>query len=28
MIEHDATIGEILKAVDDLGIANNTIVTG
>src|SRR5215475_4759157 len=26
MIEHDATIGEILKAVDDLGIANNTIV--
>src|SRR5690242_5645912 len=26
MIEHDATIGEILKAVDDLGIASNTIV--
>jgi arylsulfatase A-like enzyme len=26
MIEHDATIGTILKAVDDLGIADNTIV--
>jgi arylsulfatase A-like enzyme len=26
MIEHDATIGQILKAVDDLGIANDTIV--
>jgi arylsulfatase len=26
MIEHDNTIGKILKAVDDLGIANNTIV--
>ena len=26
MIEHDATIGAILKAVDDLGIANDTIV--
>ena len=26
MIEHDATIGTILKALDDLGIANNTIV--
>jgi arylsulfatase A-like enzyme len=26
MIEHDATIGTILKAVDDLGIGNNTIV--
>jgi arylsulfatase A-like enzyme len=26
MIEHDATIGDILKAVDDLGIADNTIV--
>jgi arylsulfatase A-like enzyme len=26
MIEHDATIGEILKKVDDLGIANDTIV--
>ena len=26
MIEHDATIGIILKAVDDLGIANDTIV--
>jgi arylsulfatase len=26
MIEHDATVGQILKAVDDLGITNNTIV--
>jgi arylsulfatase A-like enzyme len=26
MIEHDGIIGNILKAVDDLGIANNTIV--
>ena len=26
MIEHDAIVGTILKAVDDLGIANNTIV--
>jgi arylsulfatase A-like enzyme len=26
MIEHDNTIGTILKAVDDLGIANDTIV--
>lgn len=26
MIEHDATIGQILKTVDDLGIANDTIV--
>jgi len=26
MIEHDATIGSISKAVDDLGIANDTIV--
>jgi arylsulfatase A-like enzyme len=26
MIEHDATIGQVLKAVDDLGIANDTIV--
>jgi len=26
MIEHDATIGTILKAVDDLGITNDTIV--
>ncbi|HTF79875.1 MAG TPA: arylsulfatase [Bradyrhizobium sp.] len=26
MIEHDATIGAILKAVDDLGIGNDTIV--
>jgi arylsulfatase A-like enzyme len=26
MIEHDATIGQILKTLDDLGITNNTIV--
>ena len=26
MIEHDAIVGSILKAVDDLGIANDTIV--
>jgi arylsulfatase A-like enzyme len=26
MIEHDATIGRVLKAVDDLGIGNDTIV--
>jgi len=26
MVEHDATVGTILKAVDDLGIGNNTIV--
>jgi arylsulfatase A-like enzyme len=26
MIEHDATIGTILKALDDLGIANDTLV--
>jgi arylsulfatase len=26
MIEHDAVVGTILKAVDDLGIANDTIV--
>jgi arylsulfatase len=26
MIEHDATIGQILKAVDDLGIGDDTIV--
>ncbi|PZF73610.1 arylsulfatase [Taibaiella soli] len=26
MIEHDSTIGTILKALDDMGIANNTIV--
>jgi arylsulfatase A-like enzyme len=26
MIEHDETIGTLLKALDDLGIANNTIV--
>jgi arylsulfatase A-like enzyme len=26
MVEHDATIGEILKKVDELGLADNTIV--
>src|SRR5262245_58258162 len=26
MIEHDATIGQLLKAVDDLGTGNDTIV--
>jgi len=26
MIEHDDTVGSVLKALDDLGIANNTIV--
>src|SRR5262249_56579814 len=26
MIEHDNTIGSVLKSLDDLGIANNTIV--
>jgi arylsulfatase len=26
MIEHDAHVGELLKLLDDLGIANNTIV--
>jgi arylsulfatase len=26
MIEHDAQVGELLKLLDDLGIANNTIV--
>ncbi len=26
MIEHDQTIGTLLKALDDMGIANNTIV--
>lgn len=26
MIEHDLTVGELLKALDDLGIANNTLV--
>ncbi len=26
MIEHDADVGKLLKALDDLGIANNTIV--
>lgn len=26
MIEHDLTVGQLLKVLDDLGIANNTIV--
>jgi len=26
MIEHDETVGSILKALDDMGIADNTIV--
>ena len=26
MVEHDAMVGELLKLVDDLGIANDTIV--
>ena len=26
MVEHDATVGTLLKALDDLGIADNTIV--
>jgi arylsulfatase A-like enzyme len=26
MVEHDGTVGSLLKALDDLGIANNTIV--
>jgi arylsulfatase len=26
MIEHDITVGELLKTLDDLGIANNTLV--
>lgn len=26
MIEHDETVGSLLKALDDLGIANNTLV--
>jgi arylsulfatase A-like enzyme len=26
MIEHDANVGELLKALDDLGIANDTVV--
>ena len=26
MVEHDAMVGVLLKAIDDLGIANNTIV--
>jgi arylsulfatase len=26
MVEHDAQVGEVLKAVDDLGLADNTIV--
>ena len=26
MIEHDDTVGTLLKALDDMGIADNTIV--
>ena len=26
MVEHDAHVGQLLKKLDDLGIANNTIV--
>ena len=26
MIEHDGDVGKLLKAIDELGIANNTIV--
>jgi arylsulfatase A-like enzyme len=26
MIEHDGTVGKLLKALDDLGIANNTVL--
>lgn len=26
MVEHDAVVGEVLKSLDDMGIANNTIV--
>ena len=26
MIEHDGHVGQVLKAIDDLGIANDTIV--
>jgi arylsulfatase len=26
MVEHDATVGELLKKIDDLGIAGNTVV--
>src|SRR5262245_66570625 len=26
MLEHDGHVGDLLKAIDDLGIANNTIV--
>ena len=26
MIEHDGDVGKLLKAIDDLGIASNTIV--
>jgi arylsulfatase A-like enzyme len=26
MVEHDGQVGELLKKLDDLGIANNTIV--
>ncbi len=26
MIEHDGDVGKLLKALDDLGAANNTVV--
>jgi arylsulfatase A-like enzyme len=26
MVEHDGQVGQLLKKLDDLGIANNTIV--
>jgi arylsulfatase A-like enzyme len=26
MVEHDAVVGKVLKKIDDLGIADNTIV--
>jgi hypothetical protein len=26
MIEHDADVGKLLKALDDLGVSSNTIV--
>ena len=26
MMEHDETVGTLLKALDDMGVANNTIV--
>ena len=26
MVEHDGTVGQLLKTLDDLGIADNTVV--